>query len=130
MDLVIEGIMNPEEANYAYEKYAELTGLKKGTEFEIPDSLIAIFLAGSFLVFIEALILRSTALDDPLYNLLLLKFTKDGAIIMNSILSVIVLMLLVIISAYFIRSEKIAAIPPTLFCIYKLIVMVKSLIPF
>jgi len=29
MDLVLEGIMGPEEANYAYEKYAELTGLKR-----------------------------------------------------------------------------------------------------
>lgn len=127
MDLVLEGIMGPEEANYAYEKYEELVGLKSSKGFEIPDSLIALFLAGSFLVFIEALLLRNTALDDPLYKLLLLKLTKDGAIILNSILSVVALMLIVLISAYVIKNEKIATIPPLLFCIYKLAIMAKAL---
>jgi len=127
MDLVLEGIMGPEEANYAYEKYIELTRIRKSKGFEIPDSLIALFIAGSFLTFIEALLLRSTALDDPLYNLLLLKLTKDGAVIMNSILSVVALMALVLLSAYAIKNEKIATIPPLLFCIYKLAVMVGTL---
>lgn len=113
--------MGPEEANYAYEKYAELTGLKK-SGFEIPDSLIALFIAGSFIVFIEAILLRNTTLNDPIY-LFLLKFAKNGAIVLNSILSVVILMLLVLASAYIIKNEKIAAIPVLLFCLYKLAVM-------
>jgi len=123
MDLVLEGVMGPEEANYAYEKYTELIGMKRKEGFEIPDLLIVLFLIGSFLSFIESLLLRMKDIYDPFYNLLLIKFNKEGAIIMNSVLSVLILMFLVLVSSYFIKNEKISAIFPLLFCIYKFVIL-------
>jgi hypothetical protein len=124
MDLVLEGIMNPEEANYAYEKYIELIGMKRREEFEIPDSLIALFLIGSFLSFVESLLLRMNVdIYDPLQNLLLIKFSKEEVIIMNGVLSVAILIFLVLISSYFVKNKKISMIFLLLFCIYKFIIL-------
>lgn len=131
LDLVMKGEMGPEEANYAYKKYIELTKGFRGrekSEFEIPNLLIAIFLVGAVIMFFESLALRYVYIPDPLYMLLSMRFPRATAIVLNNIITVLILMVLVVLSSYFIKDKRLMIIPPLLFCIYKVFVLARGLL--
>jgi hypothetical protein len=131
MDLVLEGLMSPEDANYAYEKFQELVNFTKGVKGEnkeIPNLLMATFMVGAGLVFIESWLLRHFDVYDPVFDYLSVKLDRSVAIIVNNVLAVFVLILLIMISTYLIKDEKLSVIPPAMFCVFKIVAILTAFV--
>lgn len=111
LDLVIEGILTPSEAEYAYKKYMDLLKYSRREipRKEIPSMMVLLFGLGAFAIGLDVILTREILARggmelNPLADFLIRIFGTANALNANLILSSAILLALTFLSVKYLHG--------------------------